>query len=91
MNRKYYLKKRLDKAEKWIEHYLETEDHIQISRNALKQSYDEAPFLIRWIVKIFWLPTIVMSFLYDMKWRYRYNKACKEVQIIRKELESYDN
>jgi len=91
MNRKYYLKERLDKTEKWIEHYLETEDHIQISRNALKQSYDESPFLIRLIVKIFYLPTTVMSVLYDMRWRRKYYKACKEVKIIRKELESYDN
>ena len=91
MNRKYYLKERLYKTEKWIEHYLETEDHIQISRNALKKSYDEIPFLLSWIVKIFYLPTTVMSFLYDIKWRRKYYKACREVEIIKKELESYDN
>lgn len=91
MNRKYYLKERLDKTEKWIEHYLETEDHIQISRNALKQAYDQTPTLISWMFKIFHLPTTVLSVLHDMKWRRKYYKACKEVEIIRKELESYDN
>ena len=91
MNRKHYLKERLSKTEKWIEYYLETEDHIQISRNALKQSYDETHFLISWTVKILYLPTKIYDFIYTIIWWNRYRKACKEVEIIRKELESYDN
>ncbi len=91
MNRKHYLKERLNKTEKWIEHYLETEDHIQISRNALKQSYNETHFLISWTLKIFYLPTKIYDFIYTIIWWNRYRKACKVVEIIRKELESYDN
>ena len=90
MNRRYYLKERLDKTEKWIEHYLETEDHIQISRRAYIEACNKIPVL-GWVIRIFYLPTDIIKFFNGIKWRKEYYKACKEVEIIRKELENYDN
>ena len=91
MNNKTYnrLKERLKITEKWIEHFLDVEKHRSISKKALKALNKDKPFL-GFIFRIIYLPTRIWGFIYDALWSNRYRKWCKEIEIIKKELESYE-
>jgi hypothetical protein len=82
MNRRYILKERLKATEKWIEYFLDVEKNRSISKRALKALNKDKPFL-GFIFGTIYLPT-------DIIWWNRYRKACKEIEIIRKELKSYE-
>ena len=88
-NRRYRLKERLKATEKWIEHFLDVEKHRSISKKALKSLNKDKPFL-GFIFRIIYLPTRIGGFIYDTLWFNRYRKWCKEVEIIKQELESYE-
>ena len=88
-NRRYRLKERLKTTEKWIEHFLEVEKHRSISKRALKALNKDKPFL-GFIFGIIYLPTRIWDFISDIIWWNRYRKCCKEVDILKKELESYE-
>ena len=90
MNRKFILKQRLKHTEKWIEGFLDIEKHKEISKKALRQLNKDNPIL-GLIFIIIYLPTKIYDFIYTIIWWNRYRKACKEVEIIRKELEIDDN
>ncbi len=90
MNRKFILKQRLKHTEKWIEGFLDIEKHREISKKALRQLNKDKPIL-GLIFIIIYLPTKIYDFIYTIIWWNRYRKACKEVEIIRKELEINDN
>jgi len=90
MNRKLILKQRLKHTEKWIEGFLDIEKHREISKKALKNLNKDRPIL-GLVFFIIYLPTKIYDFIYTIIWWNRYHKACKEIEIIRKELESYDN
>ena len=90
MNRKFILKQRLKHTEKWIEGFLDIEKHREISKKALRQLNKDKPIL-GLIFIIIYLPTKIYDFIYTIIWWNRYRKACKEVEIIRKELEIDDN
>ena len=90
MNRKFILKQRLKHTEKWIEGFLDIEKHKEISKKALRQLNKDKPIL-GLIFIIIYLPTKIYDFIYTIIWWNRYRKACKEVEIIRKELEIDDN
>ena len=90
MNRKFILKQRLKHTEKWIEGFLDIEKHKEISKKALRQLNKDNPIL-GLIFIIINLPTKIYDFIYTIIWWNRYRKACKEVEIIRKELEIDDN
>ena len=89
MKRRYRLKERLKVTEKWIEHFLDVEKHRSISKRALKALNKDKPFL-GFIFRIIYLPTRIWDFISDVIWWNRYRKWCKEVEIIKKELESYE-
>ena len=69
--------------------FLNFEEHKTISKKALKTFYQDKPFLGT-ILNILYLPTIAMSFISDLVWWNRYYKGCKEVEIIKKRLKSYE-
>ena len=90
MNKGYHkLKKRLKATEEWIEHFLDVEKHRAISKKALKALNRDKPFL-GFIFIILYLPTRITGFISDTIWWNRYRKCCKEVEIIKKELKSYE-
>ena len=88
-NRRYKLKERLKATEKWIENFLEIEKHQSISKKALKSLNQDKPF-IGFIFRVLYLPTRIWNFISDIFWWNRYRKYCKEVEVIKKELESYE-
>ena len=90
MNKRYHkLKKRLKATEEWIEHFLDVEKHRSISKRALKSLNKDKPFL-GFIFRIIYLPTRIWDFISDIIWWNRYRKCCKEVEVIKQELESYE-
>jgi hypothetical protein len=89
MNKKYRLRERLKVTEKWIEHFLDVEKHRSISKKALKSLNKDKPVL-GFIFRIIYLPTRIWDFISDIIWWNRYRKCCKEVEVIKQELESYD-
>ena len=88
-NRRYRLKERLKATETWIEHFLDVEKHRSISKRALKALNKDKPFL-GFIFRIIYLPTRIWDFISDIIWWNRYRKCCKEVEVIKQELESYE-
>ncbi len=88
-NKKYRLRERLKVTEKWIEHFLDVEKHRSISKKALKSLNKDKPVL-GFIFRIIYLPTRIWDFISDIIWWNRYRKCCKEVEVIKQELESYD-
>ena len=90
MSKKYHrLKRRLHATEKWIENFLEIEKHQSISKKALKSLNKDKPFL-GLIFRIIYLPTRIGDFISDIIWWNRYRKCCKEIEVIKQELESYE-
>ena len=88
-NRRYRLKERLKVTEKWIEHFLDVEKHKSISKKALKSLNKDKPFL-GFIFRIIYLPTRIWDFISDIIWWNKYRKRCKEIEVIKQELESYE-
>jgi len=86
-NRKYYLRKRLQITENFIENYISIERDDEISKKAIKAINKENPIL-GFIYGIWLLPIKIICFFRDKIWQNRYRKTCKEVEIIKKELES---
>jgi hypothetical protein len=42
------------------------------------------------LMRIIYLPSNFVGLISDTIWWYRYHKCCKEIEIIRKEIESYE-
>ena len=88
-NRRYRLKERLRTTEKWIETFLDVERHREISKKALHAHYKRRPIL-SFFFQLYLLPTVIISYFSDIVWWNRYYKCCKEIEIIKQELESYE-
>ena len=90
MNRAYSrLKRRLESAEEWTENFLDVERHREISKKALHAHYKRRPIL-SFFFRLYTLPTVIISYFSDIVWWNRYYKCCKEIEIIKQELESYE-
>ena len=90
MNKRYHrLKNRLKHTENCIEHFLDIEKNRTISKKALKALNKDKPFLGLFFI-VLYLPTRIIGFISDTLWWNRYRKWCKEVEIIKKEIESYE-
>ena len=88
-NRRYRLKERLKYTETCIENFLDIEKHRAISKKARKAINKDKPFL-GFIFRIIYLPTKIWDFISDIIWWNRYRKCCKEIEVIKQELESYE-
>ena len=90
MNKRHHrLKRRLKATEEWIEHFLEVEKNREISKKARRAINKDKPFL-GLVFIILYLPTRITDFISDTIWWNRYRKCGKEIEIIKKELESYE-
>ena len=90
MNKRYHkLKRRLKHTQEWMEHFLEVEKNREISKKARRAINKDKPFL-GLIFIILYLPTRITDFISDTIWWNRYRKCGKEIEIIKKELKSYE-
>ena len=89
MNKRYKLKNRLKYTEKSIESFLDVEKHREISKKALRQLNKDKPIL-GWTFTIIYLPSKIWDIVYTIIWWNKYRKRCKEVEVIKQELESYE-
>ena len=90
MNKRYRrLKSRLKHTELMIEHFLDVERHRTISKKARRALNKDRPFL-GLIFIIIYLPTRIIGFISDTLWWNRYRKWCKELELIKKEIERYE-
>jgi len=85
----YTLRKRLDCSEEWAKHFLEVEQHRKITKKAATIFFNKHPFM-GFLMRIIYLPSNFVGLISDTIWWYRYHKCCKEIEIIRKEIESYE-
>ena len=88
-NKHHRLKRRLKYTETCIENFLEVERHRSISKKARRALNKDKPFL-GLIFIVLYLPARILDFILDTIWWNRYRKWCKEVEIIKKELRSYE-
>ena len=90
MNRPYHrLRQRLKYTEEWVENFLDVERHKEISKKALHEHYKKSPIL-SFFFRFYLIPTSIIYYFSDIIWWNRYCKWCKEVELIKKELESYE-
>ncbi len=85
----YKTKKRLVRAQEWINGFLETEKQIAISDKVSQAMASEAPLTFK-LAQILMLPTLCLSYIKKiLVWR-SFKKCKKEIQLLRKELEKYE-
>ena len=85
----YKIKKRLVRAQEWINGFLETEKQIAISEKVTHELASEAPLVFR-MTQLIMLPTICLTYIKKiLVWR-SFKKCKKEIQLLRKELEKYE-
>ena len=90
MNKRYHkLKQRLKYTQDWMEGFLEVEKNRDISRKALHEYYKQKP-VFSFFFRLYTLPTFIITYFSDIIWWKRYWQAEREVEIIKKELESYE-
>ena len=84
-NYKVTLRERLNTLEEWIRDYLIYRKHNDITKRVTKETQDKVP-LISILLKIYFLPTIILEFFSDFRGWYYYNNCTREIQIIKDEL-----
>ena len=81
------LRERLKNREQWIADYLVHKKHDNISKKVTKETQGKVP-LASILLKIYFLPTIILNFFYDFRNWYYYNKCTREIQIIKEEIKN---
>ena len=84
-NYRLTLRERLKNREEWIREYLIYKRHNDITIRVTKETQGKVP-LASILLKIYFLPTIILNFFYDFRGWYYYNKCTREIQIIKEEL-----
>jgi len=84
-NYKLTLSERLKNREEWIKDYLIFKKHSDITNRATKEIQRKVP-LVPTLLKIYFLPTIILKLFLDFEDWYKYNKFTREVKIIKNEL-----
>ena len=85
INYRLTLRERLKNREEWIRDYLIYKKHSDITSRVSKETQGKVP-LASILLKIYFLPTIILKFFSDLRGWYYYNKCISEIQIIKDEL-----
>ena len=85
INYRLTLRERLKNREEWVRDYLIYNKHNVITNRVTKETQGKVP-LASILLKIYFLPTIILKFFSDFRGRYYYNKCTREIQIIKEEL-----
>ena len=85
INYRLTLRERLKNREEWIRDYLIYKKHNDITNRVTKETQGKVP-LASILLKIYFLPTVILKFFSDLRGWYYYNKCTREIQIIKDEL-----
>ena len=85
INYRLTLRERLKNREEWLRDYLIYKKHSDITGRVSKETQGKVP-LASILLKIYFLPTIILKFFSDFRGWYYYNKCTREIQIIKEEL-----
>ena len=85
INYRLTLRERLKNREEWLRDYLIYRKHNDITNRVSKEAQGKTP-LASILLKVYFLPTIILKFFSDLKGWYYYNKCTSEIQIIKDEL-----
>ena len=82
----YTLIERLRFREAWLKDFLIYKRHKEITIKVSNQIYSTIP-AISLLLKIYFLPLIIMEFLVKLRDWHNYNKCMKEIQILKEEID----
>ena len=85
INYRLTLRERLKNREEWLRDYLIYRKHNDITNRVSKETQGKTP-LASILLKIYFLPIIILKFVSDLRGWYYYNKCTSEIQIIKDEL-----
>ena len=85
INYRLTLRERLKNREEWVRDYLIYKKHNDITNRVTTKTQGKVPLTLI-LLKIYFLPTIILKFFSDFRGWYYYNKCTTEIQIIKDEL-----
>ena len=86
----HILKERLENRLEWREYYEYILTHKELSKKAKKEFYKEKP-LINLVLKLYFLPLNLFSYLLYLKTWHYYEMASKEIEMLKKEMDDQTN
>ena len=86
----YTLIERLRFREAWLKDFLIYKQHKEITNKVSDQIYSEIPGASL-LLKIYFLPTLMLRFLGKLREWHDYNKCLKEIQILQEEIKKNAN
>ena len=82
---KHELIERLRYRQAWLKDFLIYKQHKEITNKVSNQIYNEIP-IISFLLKFYFLPTLLLKFISNISERHTYNKCLKEIQILKEEI-----
>ena len=80
------LIERLRFREAWLKDFLIYRHHTDITNKVSNQIYSEIPILSL-LLKIYFLPTIMLRFMAKIREWHDYNKCLREIKILKEEID----
>tara|TARA_B100001123_G_C14538079_1_gene721089 strand:- start:92 stop:379 length:288 start_codon:yes stop_codon:yes gene_type:complete len=79
------LIERLRFREAWLKDFLIYKQHKDITNKVSDQIYSKIP-IVSLLLRIYFLPTIIMNFLIRLRESHDYAKCMMEIQILKEEI-----
>ena len=84
------LTERLRYRQAWLRDFLIYRQHTEITSKVSNQVYSEIPILAL-LLKIYFLPTIMLKLMDKGRAWHDYNKCLKEIKILKEEIKKNAN
>jgi len=87
---KHELAERLRYRQAWLRDFLVYKQHKEITNKVSNQIYTNIPIL-SFLLKIYFLPTLLLKFIRNISEWHTYNRCLKEIQILKEEIKKNEN
>jgi len=87
---KHELTERLRYRQAWLRNFLIYQQHKEITNKVSNQIYSNIP-IVSLLLRIYFLPTIIMNFLIRLRESHDYAKCMMEIQILKEEIKKNEN
>ena len=87
---KHELTERLRCRQAWLRDFLIYKKHTEITNKVSNQIYSKIPILAL-LLKIYFLPTIMLKLMDKGRAWHDYNKCLKEIKILKEEIKKNAN